>query len=174
MSCSHVNSCELFVQFAMNPALELWKVKYCECDEFARCARYKASLTGLPVPLTLLPNGRKISAKEDSDEIGASSLFNAIIKRQTHMIASLLRVGININVKNIEGVTPLMAAAKFGAEDIAKLLLEHGAKPFDVNQDGETAYDIAMKNGHYSIAKLINPAADISSRTSQQNKQHQA
>ena len=29
MSCSHVESCELFVQFALNPALDVWKLHYC-------------------------------------------------------------------------------------------------------------------------------------------------
>ena len=84
------------------------------------------------------------------------------------MISSLLRVGVNINVKNIEGMTPLMAAAKFGAEDIAKILLDHGAKPFDVNSQGETACDLAIKNGHYSIARVIDP--DIKLPVNTENK----
>ena len=161
MACSHMNSCELFVQFAMNPALELWKINYCESNDYKRCSRFKASLTGLPVPLTLLPNGKSINAETDDEEIGAASLFNAILKHQTHMINSLLRVGININVKNIEGTTPLMAAAQFGADDIVRILLDRGAKPDLLNNDGETAFDIAMKNGHYQIAKMLKPQANI-------------
>lgn len=161
MACSHMNNCELFVQFAMNPALELWKINFCESADHQRCARFQASLTGMPVPLTLLPNGKSINATSDEDEIGAASLFNAIIKHQTHMIRSLLRVGINLNVRNIEGITPLMAAAEFNAEEIAGILLEHGARPNLVSNDNETAFDIAMRKGHYRIARLINPLADI-------------
>jgi ankyrin repeat protein len=156
-----MNGCELFVQFAMNPALELWKINYCESRDHKRCARFQASLRGTPIPLTLLPNGKSINANADDDEIGAASLFNAIIKHQTHMIHSLLRVGINLNVKNIEGITPLMAAVQFGYQDIVAILLERGAKPNMTNSDGETAFDIAMSKGHYDIARLINPRADV-------------
>jgi len=156
-----MNGCELFVQFAMNPALELWKINYCESQDHKRCARFQASLRGTPIPLTLLPNGRSINATADNDEIGAASLFNAIIKHQTHMIQSLLRVGINLNVKNIEGITPLMVAAQYGYEDIAAILLERGAKPNMASNDGETAFDIAVRKGHLGIARLINPQAQI-------------
>ncbi|VAW54086.1 hypothetical protein MNBD_GAMMA06-5 [hydrothermal vent metagenome] len=154
MACSHITSCELFVQFAMNPALELWKINYCESQSYSDCARYKKSLLGLPVSLTLLPNGNSITETGDN-EIGAASLFNAIIKHQTSMIRSLLRVGIDINIKNIEGITPLMAAAEYGAEDIIKILLENNADVTEINNEGDTAYAIALKNNHPTIAKLI-------------------
>lgn len=161
MACNHMNGCELFVQFAMNPALELWKINYCESLDHKRCARFQASLRGTPIPLTLLPNGKSINATADEDEIGAASLFSAIIKHQTHMIHSLLRVGINLNVRNIEGITPLMVAAQFGYQDIVAILLERGARPDMTNSDGETAFDIAMNKGHYGIARLIDPRADV-------------
>ncbi|VAW59015.1 hypothetical protein MNBD_GAMMA08-767 [hydrothermal vent metagenome] len=154
MACSHVNSCELFVQFAMNSALELWKVSYCKSADYARCERYKASLEGNPISLTLLPNG-VILTESDNEGIGAAGLFSAIIKHQTHMIKTLLRVGVDLNLKNIEGTTPLMAAAEYGTEDIAKILIEHGANIKAQNNASETAYDIAMKHHHYDLAELI-------------------
>lgn len=156
MACSHINSCELFVQFAMNPALDLWKVSYCQSMAYTRCARYQKSLSGLPISLTLLPNGKNIIDTESND-IGSSSLFNAIIKHQTNMIRSLLRVGIDINIQNIEGTTPLMAAAEYGVEDIAKILLDNGAITTTVNNENESAFDIAMKNKNFDIARLISP-----------------
>lgn len=161
MACTHMNSCELFVQFAMNPALELWKIHYCESDQNKHCARYKASLTGLPVSLTLLPNGKSINVEVSDDELGGVTLFNAIIKHRTHMIRSLLRVGINLNVKNIEGITPLMAAARYNTVDIAKILLENGALPSMMNNDGETAFDIAVRMGNHDMARLLDPNADL-------------
>ncbi len=156
MACSHINSCELFVQFAMNPALELWKVSYCKSRDYNRCARFKKSLSGLPISLTLLPNGTHITDTEN-ENIGSASLFNAIIKHQTNMIRSLLRVGIDLNIRNIEGTTPLMAAAEYGVEDITRILLENGANRTTLNNDNESAYDIAVKNKHFNIAKLISP-----------------
>lgn len=161
MPCTHIKSCELFVQFAMNPALELWKIHYCESADYKRCARYKASATGLPVSLTLLPNGKSINVEVTDDELGGVTLFNAIIKNRSHMIRSLLRVGINLNVKNIEGITPLMAAAQYNTVEIARILLENGALPSMMNNDGDTAYDIAVKKGHHDMARLLNPDAEL-------------
>ncbi len=140
----------------MNPALELWKINYCESQNYSSCARYEKSLSGQSVSLTLLPNGKNIAETGDT-EIGAASLFNAIIKHQTSMIRSLLRVGIDLNIKNIEGITPLMAAAEYGAEDIVKILLENDADITALNNDGESAYVIALKNNHPNIAELISP-----------------
>ncbi|VAW66326.1 hypothetical protein MNBD_GAMMA11-1381 [hydrothermal vent metagenome] len=159
MACSHINGCELFVQFAMNPALELWKISYCKSRDYTHCARFKKSLSGLPIPLTLLPNGAFIT-DTGNENIGSASLFNAIVKHQTNMIRSLLRVGIDLNIRNIEGTTPLMAAAEYGVEDIAKILLENGAETTVVNNNNESAYDIAIKNKHLNIAKLLSPDKD--------------
>jgi len=154
MACSHMNGCELFVQFAMNPALELWKISYCKSADYSRCERYKASLEGKAIPLILLPNGVNLKETEN-DGIGAASLYSAIIKHQTHMIKTLLRVGVDLNLKNIEGTTPLMAAAEYGVDDIAKILIDNGANVKAKNNSSETAYDIAMKHHHYDLAKLI-------------------
>ncbi len=154
MACSHISSCELFVQFAMNPALELWKVSYCKSADYSRCARYQSSLNGGAIPLILLPNGTSL-AENENDGIGAASLFNAIIKQQTNMIRSLMRVGVDLNIKNIEGTTPLMAAAEYGVVDIAKILIENGANIKATNNVSETAYDIAMKHENFDLAKLI-------------------
>jgi len=102
MACSHMSGCELFVQFAMNPALELWKISYCKSRDYNRCVRFKKSLAGLPIPLTLLPNGVTITETQ-SENIGSASLFNAIVKHQTNMIKSLLRVGIDLHYPHIAG-----------------------------------------------------------------------
>lgn len=156
MSCSHVKSCELFVQFAMNPALELWKQHYCEGDHL-RCVRFRMSNAGRAVPLTLLPNGRMVRAQRSSEEVAATTLFNAVLKDRTHMISVLIRAGVDPDVRNIEGMTPLMAAAEIGARDIARLLIENGADPKLVDEAGETAFDIAMRKGHVDMAGILRP-----------------
>ena len=62
MACTHIRNCELFVQFALNPALGIWQSAYCN-DDYSVCARYQTSLEGKVVPLSLLPNGKKITVK---------------------------------------------------------------------------------------------------------------
>ena len=154
MSCSHTTTCELFTQIAMNPALDVWKSHYCEAD-FDRCVRFQKSKGGQTVPMTLLPNGKIITATRSNEETGATALFNSIIKGRTRMVSALLRTGINVDIRNIAGETPLIAAAEVGSEEIVRLLLERGADPKATDIDGDTAYDIAVNKGHDAVAALL-------------------
>ncbi len=154
MSCTHMPSCELFVQFAMNPALELWQTHYCQAD-FRRCKRYSLSLSGGVVPLTLLPNGKMVRAQRSSEEVAATTLFNAVLKNRTHMISVLVRAGVDPDVRNLEGLTPLMVAAERGLTEIAGLLLENGADPHLTDTAGDSAYDMAVRERHVAVARLL-------------------
>lgn len=61
MGCTHTSGCPLFPR--MNASLRGWRDAYCDStSEWRDCARYRLSLTGRPVPLTLLPNGRDAQA----------------------------------------------------------------------------------------------------------------
>lgn len=154
MNCSHIENCELFAQFALNPALNLWKDRYCK-GVFQQCNRFQLAKTGRPVPLTLLPNGKMVHTLRSREELGATALFNAILKNRAHMVGSLIKAGATIDARNIEGMTPLMAAAEQGAEDIVELLLKTGADASMVNNDNMSASDIAKQKNHESIEKLI-------------------
>jgi hypothetical protein len=154
MACSHVTSCELFVQFALNPALDLWKAHYCEGD-FGRCARYVASTAGQAIPLTLLPNGKNVRIGLTRTDSGTTALFNAILKGRSRMIRSLVRAGVDINDRNLEGLTPLMVAAEGGNTDVIAALIAEGADLHATGLDGRTAYDIAVRCGHHEAAKRL-------------------
>ncbi|MFI1052767.1 hypothetical protein ACH4U3_44840 [Streptomyces griseoruber] len=57
VGCLHTSTCPLFPH--LNESLEGWRTYYCDNEANWRgCARYKVSLTGERVPITLLPNGR--------------------------------------------------------------------------------------------------------------------
>jgi hypothetical protein len=56
VGCSHKEGCPLFP--LLNVSLRRWRDYYCDSeDRWRDCARYKLSLTGRLVPITLLPNG---------------------------------------------------------------------------------------------------------------------
>jgi len=156
MSCSHIEGCELFVQFALNPALDIWKEKYCN-GAYNSCARYKMSGEHQPVPVTLLPNGKRITAARSSEQFALTVLFNSIEKHRSRMVESFIRhaQGVNINESNVEGTTALMAAVEANSEDIVKLLLKHNIDASLKNIHGQTAYDIAVENGYENLISLL-------------------
>ncbi len=155
MDCSHIKSCELFVQFALNPALQIWKKHYCH-GTHTECVRYKLSKLGQPIPLTLLPNGKRIEVRRNQDEFGITALFNCIEKDRVRMARSLIKTTVkNINVPNVEGTTALMAAVETGSEEMVKLLLASGSDTSLTNMHGQTAYDIAVEQQNAVLTNLL-------------------
>lgn len=154
MACSHTTRCELFAQFALNPALRIWQQHYCD-GEYTRCARYQMSLKGEAVPLNLLPNGQRITAPRNEAAYGAVALFNAITKDRIAMVESLLRTNVDINVRSQDGTTPLMAAVLLGNQKMVELLINKGADVAAQNAEGKTAASIAAQRGHEAIATML-------------------
>lgn len=62
--CPKLLDCGLHRSISMKEALRVWQTFYCE-GSFARCERYKLASAGLPVPESLLPNGRLVDAGEE-------------------------------------------------------------------------------------------------------------
>lgn len=158
MSCTHCESCELYTQFALNPALQVWQTHYCQ-GEYTRCIRYQMSLRKEAVPLNMLPNGTRVDMPRSANDYSATALFNAILKSRTPMVSSLLKNGIDANVRNSDGMTPLMAAASTGNLEIIRMLLARGARVHITNSLGETPFDIAMRSGHNEAAAVLQAAA---------------
>jgi ankyrin repeat protein len=68
----------------------------------------------------------------------------------------LLRNGVRVNAKEgITGYTPLHLAVQLGDLKLVRLLLRSGADVNAVNQDGQTAEDIAEVNGDVELANYL-------------------
>lgn len=155
MSCSHKSGCELYVQFAADPSIQLWKTHYCDSD-FSRCARFQLSLRGATVPLHLLPNGKQIEIELSEEDRALHALFNAIQKNRLPMVKAFLKTKVASSmVMNAEGVTPVMYAASLGHTEIMQFFLEHGCNPHHRNRRGETALDIANAAGHKDCSVIL-------------------
>ena len=77
-------------------------------------------------------------------------------------VINVIMNGADINIKNENGITPLMYASKNGSLDIVSELVYLGADLDIRNDNGETALIIAVQNGHVKIAtNLINANANI-------------
>lgn len=86
---------------------------------------------------------------------GAVALFNAVAKGQLSVAQSLLKTGVNVNVKTLSGTTPLMAAASKGYSDLAKVLMDGGADVHAKDSKGETALSIATRSGFTRTADML-------------------
>ncbi len=86
---------------------------------------------------------------------GAVALFNAVSKGQVSVAQSLLKTGVNVNVKTLSGATPLMAAASKGYSDLTKVLMDGGADVHAKNSKGDTALSIAVRSGFTRTADML-------------------
>ena len=68
---------------------------------------------------------------------------------------TLLSGGANPNVITIEGITPLMYAAKTNFLEMASLLIANGANVNARSNDGNTAMDLAILKGHTQMQSLL-------------------
>jgi len=155
MACSHIQSCELFVQFALNPALEIWKSAFCN-GEYKTCVRHLTSKMGQQVPLSLLPNGKQIQVSRTQDEFRTTALFNCIEKDRVRMAGSVIKTtGLDINGCNVEGTTALMAAVEVGSIEMIELLLTFKPDTSLTNMHGQTAYDLAVEKNDPARIKIM-------------------
>lgn len=113
--------------------------------------------------VTLIENGANCSYL-DADQVSlltqASYLGNSVI------VSKLLSFNVDVNVANIEGISPLIAAASEGHIDVINLLI--GTKTVDINhkdKDGTTALMAASVRGHLDVIKvLLENGADVNAQ----------
>ena len=95
--------------------------------------------------------------KNDCGDADADSLFDAVVTGDLAEVKRLVvSCGVDPNVKDNDGRTPLHRAAKRGHVDIVKLLLEHGANPnIQENKYGYTPLHVAVKNCHVDVVRVL-------------------
>lgn len=65
-----------------------------------------------------------------------------------------LRPYCDVNDTSV-GMTALMFAARDSTPEMVKMLLDYGADPSYTDEDGKTAYDYAVEEGHTELAELL-------------------
>jgi hypothetical protein len=82
VGCSHREGCPLFP--LLKASLRGWRDHYCDSeDRWHDCARYKLSLTGQLVPITLLPNGHDAQLlRPDIEANGSDGATRKQVSRQ--------------------------------------------------------------------------------------------
>lgn len=90
------------------------------------------------------------------DSNGNTPLIKAACKGSLLVVKELLSSpGIQVDLKNREGMTSLMAASGFGNPDIVRLLLEAGANVNITDEHGETAIEYAECLGYTYISEIL-------------------
>ena len=139
-----------------------------------------AAHSGNPAAIrALLDHGADVNARES--QLGETALMWAAAENNPEAVRLLVQRGADVNARStalkfprdrfgLEGVltilprgnwTPLMYAARDGAADAARTLVELGANLDAVDPDGTTALVRAIINAHYDTAGvLIEKGAD--------------
>jgi len=75
--------------------------------------------------------------------------------RPSDIARGLVERGAEVNAQAKNGVTALMIAATHNSAPMIGLLMDAGADPAIKNQQGQTATDVATKNGNLEAAQAI-------------------
>nr|QBK92135.1 MAG: Rho termination factor, N-terminal domain, F-box domain and Ankyrin repeat protein [Pithovirus LCPAC304] len=111
-----------------------------------------------------IPIGTRFETYKKYWDNAQERFFPCLDEGHTECVKSLLRLGVDPNSQTpegvrsrlrLEGVTALMWASEKGHADIARLLLEHGAKPNIQEEHGFTTLIVAIYNGSADIVQLL-------------------
>ena len=82
-------------------------------------------------------------------------LYNAVRESNLENVKNLLDSGVNPNIENMEGKTPLYWAAYTKNDKILKLLLAKGAEPNIEDNEGKTPLYWAAFTGNSEVTKIL-------------------
>lgn len=82
-------------------------------------------------------------------------LFEAAMDGHVNAIEEALKQGAEVDVTNVNGYTPLIAASKAGCLDCVKILLTYDADPNRIEADGWSALTFASSNGSMDLVKML-------------------
>ncbi|CAG9319899.1 unnamed protein product [Blepharisma stoltei] len=93
---------------------------------------------------------------KSEEKANASMLFHAILEDNKKFVEFLLSKGVNPNITNKIGETPLHHAADNSLLEIASLLIRYGANPNSVTIEGEIPlHNAAFRGDKYMVELLL-------------------
>ena len=114
----------------------------------------------LAIALLLAGCGRQ--SITNTSNVQTDALFRATREGNTDMVKSLLSSpGADVNATDERGSTPLLEAARFGHEDICRVLIAAGANLKSKDRDGKTALMLAVQGDHEEVVQILKQAGEI-------------
>lgn len=93
--------------------------------------------------------------------VQTNELFRATREGNTDMVKALLSSpGADINATDERGSTPLLEAARYGHEDICRVLIAAGANLKARDRDGKTALTLAVQGDHDDVVRVLKQAGE--------------
>lgn len=107
---------------------------------------------------------RSSNANANQSELDLKEpLINALSGQHVEVVSLLLAHGANPKLRSDEGNNALHIAAKSGNTDLCALMLsleESDEMVHALNDDGQTAFDIAFEEGHFGLAQQLKNISD--------------
>ena len=122
--------------------------------------KHRIALTILLAVISVLVAG--CSQKTATSNAQTAALFRATIEGNTDMVKSLVSSpGADVNATDERGSTPLLEAARYGHEDICRVLIAAGANLKAKDRDGKTALMLAVQGNHDDVVRVLKQAGEI-------------
>jgi len=71
------------------------------------------------------------------------------------------RLALTVNAIDERGSTPLLEAARYGHEDVCRVLIAAGAILKSKDRDGKTAVMLAVQGDHDEVVRVLKQAGEI-------------
>ena len=118
----------------------------------------RLAFTGLVISLLLAACGQRGAAPRNAQ---TEALFRATIEGNTDMVKSLVSSpGADVNATNERGSTPLLEAARYGHDDICRVLIAAGANLKAKDNGGKTALMLAVQGNHDDVVRVLKQAGE--------------
>lgn len=104
-------------------------------------------------------------APAEKPPVDSSQLKIDPVVQSFNDVKQLIDKGADVNLRDADGVTPLMQAAYFGDLKVSKLLVDKGADAKAVDNDGITVLMNAASSANLEIVKIVaGKGADVNAR----------
>jgi ankyrin repeat protein len=101
------------------------------------------------------PEEARIKLAQMNITYSEDSFFNKVQEGDVLAVKLFLQAGMDPNLKNKYGLTPLIVAAKAGRLEVLKLLVNNGADLHIKLENGNDALDLATDRGHKDIEHFL-------------------
>ncbi len=99
------------------------------------------------------------SRQSTANNAQVAALFRATREGNTDMVRSLTSApGVDVNATDQTGSTPLLEAARYGHDDICRILIAAGANLKSKDKDGKTALQLAIQGDHDEVVRVLKQA----------------